>query len=249
MVNPQNIGMGILSAFQMGRQDGEQRRYRSALGSYAADPNEQNLAGLAAYNPEFVIEERGRLQQQSQQQAIAQLQQRAASGDRAAMAQLAGVDLDAYDKLADNDRQNVAERVKTIGNAGMYIASLPEEQQPAAWDAAIDQLAPAYPELAEYKGRYSPDALRGVISQAGMMQDFLKSQMPDYMAIPEGGTLVNTRDPAAVASVGNGAPAGGPTPGAVVNGYVFKGGNPNDRNSWAPAGGGGGNVTDNFPGL
>lgn len=40
--------------------------------------------------------------------------------------------------------------------------------------------------------------------------------------------------------------AGGPQPGAVVNGFRFRGGNPNDRNNWEPAGGGGGNVTGTF---
>jgi hypothetical protein len=44
--------------------------------------------------------------------------------------------------------------------------------------------------------------------------------------------------------------AGGPQPGAVVDGFRFKGGNPNDRNSWEPvAGGAGSNAGSNFPGF
>lgn len=43
------------------------------------------------------------------------------------------------------------------------------------------------------------------------------------------------------------APQGAPQPGAVVNGYRFRGGNPNESSSWEPvSGGGGGNVTGNF---
>lgn len=34
-----------------------------------------------------------------------------------------------------------------------------------------------------------------------------------------------------------GAPSGGPQPGQVVNGYRFKGGNPNDQNAWEAVGG------------
>lgn len=43
------------------------------------------------------------------------------------------------------------------------------------------------------------------------------------------------------------APQAGPAPGAVVNGHRFKGGNPNDRNSWEVVGGSGGNVGGGFP--
>lgn len=45
-----------------------------------------------------------------------------------------------------------------------------------------------------------------------------------------------------------GAPVGaGPKPGAVVGGFRFKGGNPNDRSSWEPAtGGASGNAGGNF---
>ena len=42
---------------------------------------------------------------------------------------------------------------------------------------------------------------------------------------------------------------GGPQPGQVVNGYRFKGGNPNDQNSWEPVGGGAGNGAATFPGF
>lgn len=45
-------------------------------------------------------------------------------------------------------------------------------------------------------------------------------------------------------------PQGGPQIGAVVNGYRFKGGNPNDQNSWEPvSGGGASNGAGNFPGF
>jgi len=36
---------------------------------------------------------------------------------------------------------------------------------------------------------------------------------------------------------GSQGPSGGPQVGQAVNGFIFKGGNPNDRNSWEPAGG------------
>jgi hypothetical protein len=64
--------------------------------------------------------------------------------------------------------------------------------------------------------------------------------------VPGGGVAgVNTMDGSAsllIAPNSGGAQTGapvnsGPAPGTVVGGYRFKGGNPNDRNSWEPAGG------------
>lgn len=74
-------------------------------------------------------------------------------------------------------------------------------------------------------------------------------------ASPEGVALLNNRyapaprivtDPATgqmFVMGGGGGPGGapqssGPQPGQVVNGYRFKGGNPNDRNAWEPVQGG-----------
>lgn len=68
LFDPGQIGINALAAFKAGRQEREQRDYRNALAGYAMNPNEQGLASVAQYNPEFVIQERGRLQQQQQAQ-------------------------------------------------------------------------------------------------------------------------------------------------------------------------------------
>lgn len=79
MVSP-NWGLAggnALGMFQLGtqiggqvRQQRDEKRERNALTAYANDPNEQNLAGVAEYNPEFVIRQRGAQAQAAQQQAI-----------------------------------------------------------------------------------------------------------------------------------------------------------------------------------
>lgn len=76
MVSP-NWGLAggnALGLFQLGtqiggqvRQQRDERRERNALTAYANDPNEQNLAGVAEYNPEFVIRQRGAQAQAAQQ--------------------------------------------------------------------------------------------------------------------------------------------------------------------------------------
>lgn len=55
------------------------------------------------------------------------------------------------------------------------------------------------------------------------------------------------RQPGGQQQPGQAATSGGPQPGAVVNGYRFRGGNPNDRNAWEPvSGGGAGNGAGTF---
>jgi hypothetical protein len=178
------------------------------------------------------------------------LQRRAAGGDRGAQAELAGIDLDAWDKITDNDRARVEQSTTAVGQAALRISQLPEAERPAAWDAAVDQLSTRFPDIAQYKGRYSPEALASAIDQAKLVNDFISLSRPSYQAIPEGGTLVNTRDPAAVQTYMQGM--GSSTRPKVATpeearslppGTEFE--TPDGRILRVP-GGGGGNVTSNF---
>jgi hypothetical protein len=230
MVDPQQIGMNILGAFQMGRQERERQDYRTAVGDYATNPTGEGLNALARYAPEFVLEERGRLQQQEQQQRQADLQRRAASGDPTALGELAGIDIDAWGKLNTAERQQHEQRVKVIGQAALAVSQLPPEQRPAAWDSYIGQLSQQYPELAEYRGQYSEQALMGAIAQSEQMGKFFELSRPSYQVIPEGGVMVNTRDPSAVQQY-----AGGniPPPATLPPDFDFGNGGPGGSPSGA----------------
>lgn len=99
----------------------------------------------------------------------------------------------------DERRQKLlGEGKKAVGQAALQIAQLPEAQRPQAWDQAIDYLVgQGWDGLAQYKGKYNPQSLMGVISEAGLANDLRTATQPSYQVIPEGGTLVNTRDPQA----------------------------------------------------
>jgi hypothetical protein len=65
-----------------------------------------------------------------------------------------------------------------------------------------------------------------------------------------GGLGTIFKDPATGQSyaIGGGAAPSGPQPGAIEDGYRFKGGNPADPSAWEPVSGGtGGNVGGGFP--
>jgi hypothetical protein len=198
--NPAAPALAFQQGMERGRAEREEREVKGALSAYALNPDDpQAFEVLARVRPDMAISIREDQSKRQQAREVADLQRRAATGDRAALAELAGIDLDAYDKLADNDRQATQERVGAIGQAALRISQLPPEQQPQAWDAAVDQLSVNFPELAQYKGRYSPEALQSAIDQAKLVGQFFELERPRWQAIPEGGALVNTSDPAAVA--------------------------------------------------
>lgn len=68
-------------------------------------------------------------------------------------------------QIAQNERELQGKRAQAVGTAAMTVSRLPAAQQPAAWDAAIDNLVgQGYTDLAQYKGHYDPKALPGLIA-------------------------------------------------------------------------------------
>jgi len=72
--------------------------------------------------------------------------------------------------LAKQQQDEVAKRVEIVGQAAQW-ADTPEK-----WDAAIDNLSRQYPDLAQYKGKFTPEARMAAISAAGQMKDYYASQ-------------------------------------------------------------------------
>ena len=224
----------IGGAFNKGMEAGQQRRREqetdNALRALVANPNDPNVVNdLARYDPRMAMQIQQQQSQQAQQQQLVQTRRAAAGGDAQALMDLAGVAPDEYFRFDEQTRKGVEKGIEVIGQAAL-MADTPEK-----WDQTVQQLGP---EFAQYMGRF--DLREGVVSKAKLAKEFIDINQPKYQVIPEGGTLVNTRDPAALAQVAgqNAAPQGGPQPGAVEDGYRFRGGNPADPNSWEQVGDG-----------
>lgn len=227
----------IGGAFNQGMERGQQRRREretdNALRALIANPNDANVVNdLAKYDPRAAMQVQGQQQQQMRAQQEAQARQGAVRGDPQALEALAGFNIDDYLKLDKRSQDEYKQGIDTIGQLAL-MADTPEE-----WDDVVGQLAQANPEFQKYRGRF--DLRESVIAQAGQAKEFIDQQQPKYQVIPEGGTLVNTRDPAALAQVAgqNAAPQGGPQPGTIEDGYRFRGGNPADPSSWEQVGDG-----------
>lgn len=205
LVNPAAVGASIGNAFQQGMQQAEAYKTRSALQDYIKSPSEQAALNVATYNPMLGMQlqerEQGRAAAQQKQAAAqrqSQLQAAAAQGDKSALAELAGIDLDAWGKISTAEKQALAQRVDYIGQAALAVSQLPEQARPAAWDSYIMQGAQAFPDLAQYQGKYSPDALNAALAQSGQVKTFLDLEKPQYMNVPIDADLVNVRDPEAL---------------------------------------------------
>lgn len=111
---------------------------------------------------------------------------------RAPATALAAINWDDYAALSKEQADIAKQNVEVIGNLAL-MADTPQK-----WDATIDQLGPQF---AQYKGQFAQR--EAIIARAGEAKAFLEQQAPKYQVIPEGGTLVNTRDPAALQQVAN----------------------------------------------
>lgn len=199
--NPASLGQGVAQAFQQGAATRRKEDSRNALAEYAVNPTQEGVAKIARYHPEFAIGESQRFQQQAAQAQQQDIQRRAALGDDGAMDQLAGIDLGAWRGLSGDQQDHAERQTKVLGNAAMDILNRPPEQQAAAFNGYIDQLSEQMPELEKYRGLQGPqlqEVLRGAVSQAELMQTLIQNENPGYITVPEGGTLVDTRNPQAV---------------------------------------------------
>lgn len=202
LMNPAAVGGAFAQGLATGKAEREEREVKGALSAYAVNPDDETaFRTLAQYKPELAIsigQDRRKREQAARQ---AELQRMAAGGDKSAIAELWGIDPQVANTISDDQRAEVGERANVIGQAALRISQLPPEQRPQAWDQAVGQLSSRYPELADYQGKYSEQALASAIDQAKLVGEFFNLERPSYMAVGGEEDLVNTRDPAAVAAV------------------------------------------------
>lgn len=198
----QNSMAMVERGFEVERQKQRERGVDDALRALIANPNDPNVVNtLAKYDPAKAYEVQQQQAQQQRAQAEAAARQGAVRGDPQALEQLAGFNFDDYLKLDERTKKQYEQGIKTIGQLAL-MADSPQE-----WDDIVGKLAQSDPSFQKYIGRF--DLRQSVIAQAQQASEFIKQQQPQYQVIPEGGMLVNTRDPAALAQVGaGGAPQG-----------------------------------------
>ena len=195
----------LMTGLQLGQMAGQQKRARderNALAAYAKDPNEQNFAGLADVRPDIAIQQRGQMQAQQAKQLEGDLTQRALSGDEDALNQLATVNFDRWKSLDATTRARATEQAKLFGEASLDVLQVPpgpaRRERIMTYAQQFPQLADQINDIAFLPPAEQEARLRAIVVEANLTQRLHQMENPVYQAIPEGGTLVNTRDPVAV---------------------------------------------------
>lgn len=189
ILRPVDIG----GAFQQGMEQGRQRRAEAEidkqLTAMAQNPNAPISNALMRFAPREAYELRQQQTALQKKTQIESLRQKAAAGDQQAMSQLAGVDLEGFDKLDEISRRRAKENIEVLGQIALAADT------PQKWDAYVDQLGPQF---AQYRGQFSQR--EGIIARANLIKDYLSQNEPKYMAAPQGAGLINVKDPAAIAA-------------------------------------------------
>lgn len=200
-------------AFSKGWEQGQQRRAEmetdNALRALVANPNDPNVVNaLARHDPRAAMQIQGQQQKRQAEAQRQQILQRAYQGDKQAMSEAFGFDPDLVMKLDDNTKGQIKQSIDFISNAAQQIDRLPEEQRGQAWAQYVQTAESRGMDIPPEYEQYSPQVLQSAVAEAGAMSKLLEARDPRYQVIPEGGTLVNTRDPAALAQIaGGGQPA------------------------------------------
>lgn len=234
-------GNNALQMFGVGAQLGGQIRERreegerkNALAAYATNPNDPKaLSGVIAADPRLGIQ----LQGQQAQRAAQQQERRRA-------------DLPMLTRLVESsvDEPSYQRNRQTAQEYGIDTTSLPPQFDPAWRDQT----------LATFKSLQDP-AKAEALSTAGKIAmdmgykpntvEFNKAVNDIFVAQESKPYVVGGETRLSQPRIGGTAQVqGGPAPGAIEDGYRFKGGNPADPSAWEPVaqGGGGQRVTSGF---
>lgn len=187
IMNAPDAGQAFSNSFERGMGMAQQHKAQNALAMFAQNPDDpQALNALMQYNPALGIRVREQALERQRTEKIGQVQGRAAQGDPAALAELAGLDFQAWSALDTKAKADMKQRFDFLGQAALAIKQLPEEQRPAAFNAYVQRgVEMGMDELGQYIGKYDPQLIDTALAQAGLVKQFMDTQKIDWHQVGE----------------------------------------------------------------
>lgn len=172
-------------------------------------------AGMAQQNrlqqQALALKQQEAARQQATQQNVAQVAQ-GGNYRQAQQAAIAGGDFDLARQLGaldDDQRKRAAGEAEAIGRVAQALTTVPVAQRQQELQRFLPMLQAQGITPDEIAGAdLSDHGLNRYVSLAQSINDQIAAARPSYQVIPEGGTLVNTRDPNAVRQFSGGGQGG-----------------------------------------
>lgn len=237
------LGMGL----QLGSMVRERKEQQAA--QEAETQGRNALAGFA-------------MGDQSQMGAAMQYDPRATLGIRQDMATAAKAEREQQAQAAEQRRADLPTAIRLLEGAtdeasyqrnmqtaaqyGIDTSGFPQQFDPQWRDENLTTMkmlgSPKGQEILSTAGKVAADMgyQPGTPEFSQYVRDYTTAQLAKPYTGSQGETRLYTPQ------IGGAAQSAGPEVGAVVGGYRFKGGNPNDRSSWEQAGGGASNGAGSF---
>lgn len=211
------MGGGIVATPEQKAQSEAMRAQFPNAPEYAPDNERaEAMRVIAQRNPQLFTQMQGQAAAQRAAAQEADLTAQALSTDPAvrgpALQQLARVNFPKFQALDKRQQDAIAAESKMFGEAALNLSQIPYEQRRdmiIAYAQEMPQFADKINEIAFLPQAEQDRILQVAITNAGLVQEMIKLNEPRYQAIPEGGTLVNTRDPGAVQQFQQGGGAQG----------------------------------------
>lgn len=169
-----NFAQALLGGYQAGRAIGQQKRTDAALRGFQADPDAA-ISEAYAFDPD--------LGDRLSQRRARTLYSDALVSGQAPSPEIARLDPKLWKELDDKQKAQIKLSTEFLSNAAFDIGKRPEAERPAAWGAYVKQAEASGMDIPSQYETYSPEALSGIVAQAGHTKDFLKAVEPDDMKV------------------------------------------------------------------